>query len=65
MPDLYIHPSTLGALRDAVYAAYEAGELSDEDYSDAITTLKGVPRDVKCKGRTFHRNPAHVCEPKS
>lgn len=64
MIKVQIHRATLKRIIDACYAAYEAGELSDEDYSDVMSTLrKGVPQDVLCEGRAFHRNPGHVCDP--
>lgn len=63
MASITIPDATLAKLRDAVYEAYEFGELSDEDYSDAIMTLKGIPRDAACPRRFAHLHPSHVCDP--
>lgn len=52
---------TLRKIMDACYLALRYGKLSDDDVSDIRDTLHGVPRNVKCEGRAFHRNYSHVC----
>lgn len=66
MPDreIFVYESVAEILRNSVYIAYESGELTDEEYVDAIKTLNGVPRNAACAGRTFHNDPQHVCDPK-
>ena len=61
--NLFMYDSTTEILRNAVYSAYESGELSDEDHVDAIKSLQGIPRNAVCPGRAFHNDPQHVCDP--
>jgi len=65
MPDksAFMYESTAEIIRTALEVAFNAGEISDDDYTDATWTLNGVPRNAACEGRGFHTSPAHVCDP--
>lgn len=60
---VFLYEATAEIIRTALESAFEQGTITDDDFTDVIESLNGVPRNVVCPGRTFHRFASHVCDP--
>lgn len=54
-------PRMAAIMRQALYVAHANGQLTEDDYSDALANLRGMYRDPECEGRAFHGSPQHFC----
>lgn len=62
---VFMYEATAEIIRSAVEVAFNEGAITDDDVTDVIESLTGVPRNAACPGRTFHRFASHVCDPDS
>jgi len=59
---IILDDATARVIRQAAFLAHASGQMSERQLRDVHSTLRGVPRNVDCSGRTFHDDPQHVCE---
>lgn len=60
---VFMYGATGEIIRTALEVAFSEGAITDDDVTDVVATLDGVPRNAACPGRTFHRFASHVCDP--
>lgn len=58
---IIVDDATAEAIRQAAFLAHASGQITERVLRDIQLTLRGVPRNVRCGGRTFHDDPQHVC----